>query len=131
MRARFDPRIDSYSYHCGMAPMLFATLDIRRDDYDFALATKMIDVWRRAAPLLLYGDYYPHTPFHRSAKEWVVWQFDDPTAGQGLSRASVCPPPLQESTTVHLQGIDADAQYRFENMESGETREVAGDSADS
>ena len=66
-RERFDDRIDSFSYHCGMAPMLFATLDIRRDDYDYALATKMIDIWRRAAPLLLYGDYYPHTPFHRSA----------------------------------------------------------------
>ena len=32
--------VDSFSYHCGMAPMLFATLDIRRDDYDFALASK-------------------------------------------------------------------------------------------
>ncbi len=41
-----------------MAAMLFATLDIRRDDYDFALAVKMIDVWRKAAGLLLYGDYY-------------------------------------------------------------------------
>ena len=107
--------------------MVFATLDIRRDDYDFALATKMIDVWRRAAPLLLYGDYYPHTPFHTSAKEWVVWQFDDPTAGQGFVQGIRLPAASAESTTVCPQGIDAAAQYRFENMESGETREVAGD----
>ena len=33
-RERFDPRVDRYSFHCGMAPMLFATLDVRRDDYD-------------------------------------------------------------------------------------------------
>ncbi len=31
-----------------MAPMLFATLDIRREDYDFATAVKMIwDLARR------------------------------------------------------------------------------------
>ena len=52
---RFDHRVDSYSFHCAMAPMLFATLDIRRDDYDFALAGKMIAIWRRASGLLLYG----------------------------------------------------------------------------
>jgi alpha-galactosidase len=126
VRARFDPRIDSYAYHCGMAPMLFATLDIRRDDYDFALATKMIDVWRRAAPLMLYGDYYPHTPFHRSASEWVVRQFDDPVAGHGLVQGIRLPAAPAETTTVHLQGIDSDTQYRFENVESGETREIAG-----
>lgn len=125
-RERFDVQIDSFSYHCGMAPMLFATLDIRRDDYDFALATKMIDIWRRAAPLMLYGDYYPHTPFHRSAQAWVVRQFDDPIAGHGLVQGIRLQAAPQESTTVHLQGIHADAQYTFENMESGETRDVAG-----
>jgi alpha-galactosidase len=31
---RFDRHIDRYAYHCAMAPMLFAALDIRRDDYD-------------------------------------------------------------------------------------------------
>ena len=29
----------------------------------------MIGIWRRAADLMLYGDYYPLTPFHRSAGE--------------------------------------------------------------
>jgi len=26
--ARFDPQVDSYSFHCGMAPMLGLTLDM-------------------------------------------------------------------------------------------------------
>ena len=29
---RFDSQADSYSFHCGLAAMLFATVDIRRDD---------------------------------------------------------------------------------------------------
>ena len=86
-KTRFDECVDSYSFHCGMAPMLFATLDIRRDDYDFALARKMIDVWRRAAALILRGDYYPHTPFQHSDREWVAWQFDCPEDGRGLVQA--------------------------------------------
>jgi len=76
--ARFDPRVDSYSFHCGIAPMLFASLDIRREDYDFALAAKMIGLWRHVADLMLYGDYYPLTPYHRSAQQWVARQFDRP-----------------------------------------------------
>ena len=47
--------------------MLSTKLDIRRDDYDYTLAKSMIDIWRRASDLMLNGDYYPLTPFHRSA----------------------------------------------------------------
>ena len=67
---RFDRQLDSFSFHCGMAPMLFNTLDIRRDDYDFTVGARMIPIWRRAAPLLLNGDYYPLTPFSRGAERW-------------------------------------------------------------
>ena len=59
-------QLDSFSFHCAMAPMLFLTLDIRRDDYDDALGRRMIAIWRRASNLLLHGDYYPLTPFSRA-----------------------------------------------------------------
>ncbi len=124
---RFDHQIDSYSYHCGMAAMLFATLDIRRDDYDYALARKMIDIWRRASDLLLWGDYYPHTPFHRSAQEWVVWQFDSPQRGCGLVQGIRLPACPEERFTFHPKGILPDARYWFENAETGETRDISGE----
>ena len=125
-KERFDSRIDSYAYHCGMAPMLFATLDIRRDDHDYALARKMIAIWRRAAGLILHGDYYPHTPFHRSAQAWVAWQFDCPDAGRGLVQGIRLPASPDGEITLHLQGIRSDATYRFENAETGERRDWAG-----
>ncbi len=123
---RFDPLIDSYSYHCGLAAMLFATLDIRRDDYDYALAARMIAVWRRASELLLYGDYYPHTPFHRSAQGWVAWQFDSPETGCGFVQGIRFPACAQQTLTIHPQGICAEATYRFENAETGEIKEIPG-----
>ena len=125
-RDRFDNRIDSYSYHCGMAPMLFATLDIRRDDYDYALAKRMIDIWRRASDLMLYGDYYPLTPFHRSAEKWVAWQFDCPETGCGLIQGIRFPASPEETFTIHPKGIRPGLMYFLENPETGETRDISG-----
>lgn len=125
--ARFDHRVGSYSYHCGLAPMLFVTLDIRRDDYDYPLALKMIAIWRRASDLILYSDYYPHTPFHRSAEKWVAWQFDCPETGCGLLQGIRLPAAPEETLTIHPKGIHPDAVYLFENAETGETRDIAGE----
>ena len=128
---RFDKQVDSYSYHCGMAPMLMLGLDIRRDDYDFALARKMIAIWRRAAGLILYGDYYPLTPFSRSADKWVAWQFDSPEKGHGLVQGIRLPASEEGTFTIHPKGIDPSASYLFENDETGETRAHRGKGFDS
>jgi alpha-galactosidase len=124
--ARFDHQIEAYAYHCGMAPMLFATLDIRRDDYDYALARKMIAIWRRASNLLLHGDYYALTPAHRSAQAWVARQFHSPETDRGLVQGIRLPAAEQATLTVRLHGLRADALYHFENAESGESKEIPG-----
>ncbi|MFN8492647.1 MAG: alpha-galactosidase [Caldilineaceae bacterium] len=124
---RFDNQIDSYAYHCGFAPMLFATLDIRRDDYDYAMACKMIEVWRKTADLLLYGDYYPHTAFHKRAEAWVAWQFDCPETGRGLVQGIRLPAAAAETLTIHPQGIQPTGKYWFENPETGETKSLTGE----
>lgn len=123
---RFDPKVDSFSFHCGLAPMLFATLDIRRDDYDFALVTKMIGVWRCVADLILYGDYYPLTPYHRSPSQWVAKQFDRPEEGRGYIQAIRLPKAPADTLTVYLQALKPEATYRFENPETGEIKELSG-----
>ncbi|RPJ48775.1 MAG: hypothetical protein EHM21_07530, partial [Chloroflexi bacterium] len=123
---RFDKQVDSFSFHCGMAPMLFTTLDIRREDYNFALAVKMIGIWRRAAETLLNGDYYPLTPFSKSAEKWVAWQFDIPESRQGLVqgiRLAECP---GESITVSPKGVFPECMYCFENPETGQRLEISG-----
>jgi len=125
-RARFAHRVDGYSYHCGMAPMLSTAMDIRRDEYDYVLARKMIDIWRRASDLMLYGDYYPLTPFHRSAEKWVAWQFDCPEMGCGLIQGIRLPESPEETATIHPKGILPGSMYFLDNAETGETREISG-----
>ena len=123
---RFDPQLDSFSFHCAMAPMLFVTLDICRDDYDFALAVKMIEVWRKVAGLMLEGDYYPLTPYHRAADQWVARQFDRPEEGRGFIQGIRLPAAPEETFTVYPKGLQAEATYRLENPETGEVRELTG-----
>lgn len=86
----------------------------------------MIAIWRRAAPLMLQGDYYPLTPTHRSAEKWVARQFYRPEAGEGLVQGIRLPSAPQESLTLQLQGIQPDARYIFENLENGESRHLLG-----
>ncbi|GMV37671.1 MAG: hypothetical protein AMXMBFR61_21790 [Fimbriimonadales bacterium] len=124
--SRFDASVDPFAYHTGMAPMLFVTLDIRRDDYDFELSRKLIALWRKAAHLLVYGDYYALTPYHRDATQWVVRQFDEPTTGRGAIQAIRLPKSADESFVVRPKGVDAEARYVFENGNTGETVETEG-----
>lgn len=125
-KARNAQQVDSYTFHCAMAPMLALGMDIKRDDYDYALAKKMIPIWRRASDLILYGDYYPHTPFERSADKWVAWQFDSPEKGRGFLQGIRLPEAKEGTFTIHPEAIDANAAYVFENEETGETRNIAG-----
>ncbi len=123
---RFDKRTDSFSFHCGLAPMLFLSMDIRRDNTDVALATAMAGIWRGAADLLLNGDYYPLTPYSKGPDQWVVWQFDRPERGDGVIqgiRLAACP---TDEITVSARALRADADYLLSNLETGETREVSG-----
>lgn len=125
---RFDRQLDSFSFHCAMAPMLFLTLDIRRDDYDFALGTRMTAIWRRASDLLLHGDYYSLTPFSSSADRSVARQFDSPETGEGLIQGIRLAACGEERITVFPKALDADARYVLENPETGETRRTSGSS---
>ena len=125
--SRCNHQIDSYSIHCGMAPMLFLSVDIRRDDYDYALASRLIDIWRRASVFILYGDYYPLTPLLRSPREWIARQFDCPESGCGFVQGIRLPASPEETLTIHPRGIHPDASYLFENPETGETRKVSGE----
>lgn len=90
------------------------------------LSFVFIALWRTAADLLLSGDYYPHTPFHRSPQNWVARQFDQPETGRGLIQGIRLPAAPQESFTLQPQALDPATTYRFENGETGEIRELAG-----
>jgi alpha-galactosidase len=125
-RERWNKEEDSFGFHCGMAPMIFPTFDIKRDDYDYECIRKMLGVWKRVADLILFGDFYALTPFHKDAKQWVARQFDRQNEGYGFVQAIRLQECDQPSLTVKVKAIDAAAEYTLENPETGETMEVSG-----
>ncbi len=123
---RLDDPTDAFAYHCGMAPMLFPYLDIRRDDHGYARTKSMMDIWRRESDILLYGDFYPLTPFHRSAEQWVAWQFDRPETSSGLIQGIRLPAAREETFAVYLKGLHAGSMYFLENPETGDALDISG-----
>ena len=122
----FNHTNDSFSYHCGMAPMMLAAFDIRGDDGHQDLSRRMVAIWRRAAPAMLYGDYYPLTPFSRGANRWVAWQFDRPEATSGFVQGIRHRECGEDRLTVRLRALDGTAEYILENPETGETLSSTG-----
>lgn len=118
--------MDSFSFHCAMAPMLGLIIDIKRDTAELAEARMMVDVWRKAVPYIAEGDYYPLTPFSREPDCWVALQFARPEHGDGVVQAIRLPDAPQDTFTAQLAGIDVAAAYDFENPETGERVTRAG-----
>jgi alpha-galactosidase len=121
-----DKAVDSFSFHCGMAPMIFPIINIRSSQYDHTPEVVMSRVWRRAADLLTYGDYFPLTPFSKSNERWVSWQFQNPESEEGLLQAirlAECP---DEKYIARMKAVNGSKEYVFENAETGEQRIIAG-----
>jgi len=124
--ARYDRHIESFGCHCAMAPMLIPAVDISCNDYDFDLLNKMIALWRKAAAMMLAGDYYPLTPVHRSPEKWVALQFDCPEKGCGFIQGIRLLKCNKETLVVRPRALLPDSVYLFENPETAIKKEMTG-----
>jgi len=125
--ARYDHEIDRFAWHAGLGPAIMPCISIARDDYDYALMRELVALWRRAAGPMLTGDYYPLTPIRRTPEQWVARQFDCPEEGHGFIQGLRLPACPVDTLTVYPAGLVPDAMYRFENSETGQTKDVSGD----
>ncbi|HEY6498051.1 MAG TPA: glycoside hydrolase family 36 protein [Streptosporangiaceae bacterium] len=123
---------DSFAFHCALAPMLTPSYDIKSPVSNLGPIHQMIGIWRRAAELVVEGDYYPLSPAGRSGHDWVAAQFNRPPdlAGRGAPdgfiqaiRLAHCDQPALK---VVPRGLRMDATYLLENPETGQQREVKG-----
>jgi len=77
---------------------------------------------RRVASLLL-GDYNPLTPYSLDTTSWIAWQFHTAESGGGVIQAFRRSEAANETLTVKLRGLDANATYEVDNFDGGkETR---------
>lgn len=119
-------RVDAYGFRSGLAPMTVVGYDSRREGLDYALLRRLRDEWRKVAPILLNGDYYPLTAWSSASDVWLAYQFDWPANNQGLVQAFRRSESPYESARFQLSGLDADATYELMNLDQTGTATKSG-----
>ena len=100
----------------------------KNDPEKLAMMRKIAFLCREVAPYMIYADYYPLTPFHKSRFEWTVWQFDRPEDATGVIRIVANNGVKEDSITIYPRALEANT-WLFENAMTGETMTICGDDA--
>lgn len=117
--------IDPYVIHSLMGPIIGIGVDTRKKDLDYALLRKLCEQYRRISACYL-GDYYPLTPYNKTSDVWAARQFDRPGAGEGIVQAFRRKDAVEESQLFKLRGLDPQATYTFEDIDTGKTEKRTG-----
>ena len=72
---------------------------------------------RKIAPVMLFGDYYPLTPYSLQPDKWIGWQFNRPDQGNGLIQVFRREKCDKNSISVPLCGLKTEAQYELTNFD--------------
>lgn len=120
-----EPKDLAYIFRSQMGPSFTSCWDLTpKGNYD--LHRKLLDQWRAVREHILYGDYYPLTPYGATNDIWMAWQFDRPDKGEGVIQAfrrAGCP---TDSITIKLHGIEPDSVYTVTDLDTANTTELPG-----
>ena len=109
--------IDPYLFRSTMCPHFTACFDMRKKDANWDLARKLVNEWRKIAPMML-GDYYPLTPYSLSQDAWIGWQFDRPEEGDGMIQVFRRGESIYRQADLKLRGLDPDKQYAVTDLDT-------------
>lgn len=68
--------LDEFAFHNALTPAITCSVEWNDSPALYALARRMIPIWRRAAEMELSGDYYPLTECRKSQEDFYAMQFD-------------------------------------------------------
>ncbi|WP_428303608.1 alpha-galactosidase [Lacipirellula sp.] len=67
---------------------------------------------------MLFGDYYPLTPYSLDNNVWIAWQFNAPSSRQGCVQVFRRQNATTTSITLQLNDLDPDQIYQVKNFDS-------------
>ena len=114
-----------YWFRSTIFPASRVGWDTRKKELDYTLLNDMIAEFHKVQPYLL-GDYYPLTPYSMEKTVWIGWQFDEPELGGGFVQAFRREEAKEDSLVLKLQGLDPNATYAVEDLDSGKIEKLAG-----
>ncbi len=118
--------VDKFAFHCAMAPAVTCMAEYYDSDEIIKDCVEMVPIWRRAADLMLAGDYYPLSECRKSSSDYYAMQFDDPESKKGFLQVVRNITCEEDTFTVMPFAVEGE-MYDFENMETGETFSMAGE----
>lgn len=77
-------------------------------------------------PMLLYGDFWPLTPYGLDSDEWIAWQFNRAENGNGCIQTFRREKCNRNIIRVKLRGLDAKSLYIFKSFDSKEQMIILG-----
>ncbi len=110
--------LDEFSYMCALAPALTVCLDPDDSETAFAVARKMVPVWRKAAEYELNSDYYQLSPRESG---WFAVQFHNEADGTGFIQVIRTENAEENSINVYPH-IIPDTKYVFRNPVNGDIK---------
>jgi len=81
---------------------------------------------RKIAPLMLFGDYYPLTPYSLQPDKWMAWQFNRPEQDSGVIQAFRRANCDEAAKNFQLHGLNPEAQYEIINFDKEGTVIISG-----
>jgi hypothetical protein len=73
--------------------------------------------WKKIAPIMLNGDYYPLTAYSLANTVWMAWQYDLPATGEGYVQAFRRQDNDDSTKNLRLSGLVPAAQYELKNLD--------------
>jgi alpha-galactosidase len=116
---------DAYSARSHLCPAMGVGTHLENPDWK-ALARQLSD--HRAVGDYFYGDYFPLTPYSKSEKTWMAWEFLRTAQGDGMVEAFRREDNPDVGIDLKLQGLKGGATYEFTNLDSGRTLRSGGNS---
>ncbi len=99
-----------YKIRSSMTNGIMLDWDPFKPGFDVAKAKAIVDEFRQVRDLFL-ADYYPLTPYSLSDAAWCIYQFHQPSEGQGMVLAFRRHEAPQPTASVALMALDASRSY--------------------
>jgi alpha-galactosidase len=72
---------------------------------------------KQVARFMLFGDYYPLTPYSLANNVWIAWQFNRPEENQGFVQVFRRESAGSSSVSLQLKGLDPATTYQVRNFD--------------
>jgi len=112
--------IDAYSVRSFLLPGfdVIPPGNWAQSDASRAAVKAGYDECRKVAPLM-FGDYYPLTPYSLDPDKWIAWQFLRTDLGEGLVQAFRRADAKDETLAVRLHDLEPEARYEVNDFDGG------------